>query len=182
MAKAKENGIYKDSSKFNKLIDSIFQEKGDYEENPKKIDQPTNMGIIQSTLDNFNKAHPNLKIDKKLKDITKADAQLIYKLDFYDQYRLEIVDNNDNSKVLLTMFVMLKPTSALTLLHKSLNDFGYPSKKLLSKEMIPTLNQIEKDKKSNDFKELLKSNFIKFLKDNPDSKKYKGWIPRIERL
>ena len=77
---------------------------------------------------------------------------------------------------------MLKPTSALTLLHKSLNDFGYPSKKLLSKEMIPTLNQIEKDKKSNDFKELLKSNFIKFLKDNPDSKKYKGWIPRIERL
>ena len=29
----------------------------------------------------------------KLKDITKADAQLIYKLDFYDQYRLEEINN-----------------------------------------------------------------------------------------
>ena len=179
---AKKLNKYKESSKFNKLINSVFEEEGGYEDNSKKIDQPTNMGIIQSTLDNFNKLHPNFKINKNLKTLTKEDAQLIYKLDYYDQYHLEDIKNNDNSKILLHMFIMLKPNTALTLLHQSLNKFGYPSQKLLVKEMIPTLNKIEKDNKSEDFKEILKSNFLQYLKNNPDAHKYKGWFSRIERL
>ena len=140
------------------------------------------MGIIHSTLDRFNKAHPDLMIDKKLKDISKEDALLIYKLDYYDKYRIDEIDNEDNSKVLLAMFVMLQPTTVLSLLHTSLNKFGYSCKKLLTREMILTLNKIEMDEKSANFKELLKSDFISFLKKSADAKKYPGWFSRIERL
>ena len=71
---------------------------------------------------------------------------------------------------------------ALNLLHKSLNDFGYPCKKLLTKQMIPMLNKINNDDKSDEFSEFLKSNYTKHLKKSPNAKKYKGWFPRIERL
>ena len=80
------------------------------------------------------------------------------------------------------MFVMLQPNTALNLLHKSLNDFGYPCKKLLTKQMIPMLNKINKDDKSDEFSKLLKLNYTNHLKKSPNAKKYKGWFPRIERL
>ena len=80
------------------------------------------------------------------------------------------------------MFVMLQPDTALNLLHKSLKDFGYPCKKLLTKQMIPMLNKINKDDKSDEFRELLKSNYTNHLKKSSDAKKYRGWFPRIERL
>ena len=72
--------------------------------------------------------------------------------------------------------------TALTILHQSLNEFGYSSKRLLSKEMIPSLNKIENDKKSDSFKELLKSNFINFLRSNSNANKYRGWFSRVEGL
>lgn len=84
--------------------------------------------------------HPDVKIEKLLSEISKDDAKLIYKLDYYDYYHLDDVDSYKNSKILLHMFVMLQPTTALNLMHKSLNEFGYKCKKLLSKEMIPMLN------------------------------------------
>ena len=182
LEKAKKTGIYKENHKFELLLESVFYEEGGYEDDSDKIDQPTNIGIIQSTLNNFNKAHPSLKIDKPLKQISKDDARLIYKLDFYDHYNLDAVKDFGNSKILLHMFVMLQPNTALNLLHKSLNDFGYPCKKLLTKQMIPMLNKINKDDKSDEFRKLLKLNYENYLKKSPDAKKYKGWFPRIERL
>jgi hypothetical protein len=182
LEKAKNLGIYEENNKFDLLIESVFYEEGGYEDNSDKIDQPTNIGIIQSTLNNFNKAHPNLKIDKPLNQISKDDARLIYKLDFYDHYNLDAVDDFGNSKILLHMFVMLQPNTALNLLHKSLNDFGYPCKKLLTKQMIPMLNKINKDEMSDEFSKLLKLNYTNHLKKSPNAKKYKGWFPRIERL
>ena len=133
LEKAKKTGIYKENHKFELLLESVFYEEGGYEDDSDKIDQPTNIGIIQSTLNNFNKAHPGLKIDKPLKQISKDDARLIYKLDFYDHYNLDAVKDFGNSKILLHMFVMLQPNTALNLLHKSLNDFGYPCKKIIDK-------------------------------------------------
>ena len=118
-----------------------------------------------------------------LQELTALDdARLIYKLDFYDHYNLDKVVDFGNSKILLHMFVMLQPNTALNLLHKSLNDFGYPCKKLLTKQMIPMLNKINKDDKSDEFSKLLKLNYAKHLKKSPDAKKYKGWFLRIERL
>ena len=182
LEKAKKTGLYKKNHKFDLLLESVFYEEGGYEDDSDKIDQPTNIGIIQSTLNNFNKAHPNLKIDKPLKQISKDDARLIYKLDFYDHYNLDAIDDFGNSKILLHMFVMLQPDTALNLLHKSLIDFGYPCKKLLTKQMIPMLNKINKDDKSNEFRKLLKLNYANHLKKSPNAKKYRGWFPRIERL
>ena len=75
-----------------------------------------------------------------LQELTALDdARLIYKLDFYDHYNLDKVVDFGNSKILLHMFVMLQPNTALNLLHKSLNDFGYPCKKLLTKQMAKAL-------------------------------------------
>ena len=182
LIKAKKLGLYKDSSKFRQLLDSVFKEEGGYEDRKNRIDQPTNMGITQGSLANFNRAHPNLKIDKNIKNISREDAKLIYKLDYYDQYRIEEVDNEDNAKLLLHMFVMLRPDTSLNLLHRSLNEFGYHSRKLLSKEMIPALNKIERDGRSGDFKKILKTNFINFLEKSSEAKKYRGWVPRVKRI
>lgn len=182
LVKAKNDGIYKDNDKFNLLLKTVFKEEGGYEDNPKKIDQATNIGIIQSTLDNFNATHPKLKINKSLKEISEDDARLIYKLDYYDQYNIEAINDFENSKVLLHMFVMLKPHTALNILHTSLNDFGYPCKKLLTKQMIPMLNKINSDGKSSDFKKVLKSNYEEYLRNSPEASKYKGWFTRIKRL
>ena len=180
--KAKKIGLYKDDDKFNLLVNTVFNEEGGYEDSPKKIDQPTNMGIIQSTLSNFNKKHSDLQISSSLKELSSDEAKLIYKLDFYDHYHIESINDFDTSKVVMHMFVMLTPDSALNLLHQSLNDFGYPCKKLLTKEMIPMLNKISNNGKSKDFKDILKRNYTDFLRKSPDAKKYKGWFSRIERL
>ena len=48
--------------------------------------------------------------------------------------------------------------------------------------MIPMLNKIYKEDKSDEFSKLLKLNYTNYLKKSPDAKKYKGWFPRIERL
>ena len=50
LSKAKQAGIYKENAKFDRLVDSIFGEEGGFEDDAKKIDQPTNMGIIQGNI------------------------------------------------------------------------------------------------------------------------------------
>lgn len=179
---AKKARVYNGGDKYDYILDSVFKEEGGFEDDSKKIDQPTNMGITQMTLNNFNKIHPEFKIDKSLKDLNKNDVNLIYNLDYYNNYHLDKIDDYDNAKLLMHMFVMSNPNPVLKTLHSALNKFGYKCKKLLTKEMIPMLNHIEKDGKSDEFNDLLKSEYEDYLKSLKDAKKYRGWFSRLERL
>lgn len=79
------------------------------------------MGIIQSTLNNFNKTHPEMKIDKKLKDITREDAELIYLKDYYQAYHIDRVENEGVAKVMFHMFVNSSPTPMAKIIQQSVN-------------------------------------------------------------
>ena len=192
LSKAKQAGIYKENAKFDRLVDSVFGEEGDFEDDLNKIDQPTNMGIIQGTLNNFNKAHPELKINKSLKDITRDDAKLIYKLDFYDAYRIDEIDSPVLRLTIFDTLVNHSPHDPIVWIQEALNNkIGLEVKKdgILGSETINALNSLRSEyevKNVNNYilekrREDLENNKEKNIR--PNYEQYTKGIPgRIDRL
>ena len=184
MVLATKLGKYKGTDKFNRLIEDVFKEEGGFEDNLKKIDQPTNMGITQGTLNRFNRAHPEFEIGKKLQNLTYDDAKLIYNLDFYNHYRIEEINDDGLAKLILHMYVNGRPQDVGRLIQQSIIDIGESIKidGVVGTDTIRTINKIIKNGKANAFKKILSRNRVVFEDALKDSEKYPGRKKRFERL
>lgn len=86
-----------------RIIHKTMAEEGGYVDSPKLIDQPTNSGITQPTLDKYNSAHPNFYFPANVKELTDDQAKQIY----HDIYYQELcIDKINNERIANTVFDM----------------------------------------------------------------------------
>jgi len=166
-----------------RIINKVMINEGGYVDNPKIIDQPTNAGITQPTLDKYNKNHPEFNFPNKVKDLTCIQVQQIYS-EYYDERRIDEIENERIASAIFDMGVMSNYNNVGKIVQKTLNDsmgenlvvdgkIGYFT--------IKALNDISGNK-IDDFMQSLKENRIDFLRGLPGWNKYgKGWINRTNR-
>ena len=53
-----------------RIIRKCMKNEGGYADTPNRIDQPTNIGITQPTLNKYNADHPNFNFPESVKDLT----------------------------------------------------------------------------------------------------------------
>jgi len=148
---------YDNSDKnFYDSLGTIFGHEGGYTNDPDDLGGPTNMGITQSTYNNYCKKH-NLKT-KDVKNLTKKEAVQVYYEDYWKASGADKVDN---------------PIGALILFDTAiLHGVGR------AKQYYKTAN--------GDFDKVIeqrRKHYEKRVKENPSQKKYlKGWNNRADHL
>lgn len=184
MEKAKRLNIYKENAIFDKTVSGVFAEEGGYEDNPKKIDQPTNMGITQATLNNFNKAHPEITINKPLKELTKDDAKLIYKLDYFDHYRIGKINDIDIAELILQMYVNGRPYDVGSIIQNAVIDSGKEVEFVgnFGPKTIQAVNELIAEGKVVELNNKLIDLRLKLEDKLPDRNKFPGRRKRFERM
>lgn len=165
-------------------LEKTLDEEAGYIDNPKLIDQPTNYGITQPTLDKYNADHPDFNFPKNVKDITYDQAKQIYKEDFLEKRRIDEIKNPRISHAIFDMGVMSNFNSVGKIVQQTLNASMGANLKIdgkIGNKTINALNTIPDDKIDN-FMRDLKENRIKYLQSLSGWDKYgRGWANRTNR-
>ena len=166
------------------MIHKTMAEEGGYVDNPKIIDQPTNSGITQPTLDKYNADHPEFNFPDNVKDLTGEQAQQIYGEDYYDERRIGEIENERIAAAIFDMGVMSNFNNVGKTIQETLNDSMDANLKIDGKigdKTIDALNNIPNDK-VDDFMQDLKENRIEYLQGLSGWDKYgDGWTSRTNR-
>ena len=166
------------------IIHKTMAEEGGYVDNPKLIDQPTNSGITQPTLDKYNADHPEFNFPDNVKDLTGEQAQQIYGEDYYDERRIGEIENKRIANAIFDMGVMSNFNNVGKTIQETLNDSMNANLKIDGKigdKTIDALNNIPNDK-VDDFMQDLKENRIEYLEGLSGWDKYgDGWTSRTNR-
>jgi len=158
--------------------------EGGYADNPKKIDQPTNIGITQPTLNKYNADHPNFNFPKNVKDLMGDQALQIYAEYYYNERCIGEIQNERVATAVFDMGMMSNFNNVGKIIQKTLNDSMDENLKIDGKigdNTIDALNNIP-DNKIDDFMQKLKENRIEYLRGLSGWDKYgKGWTNRTNR-
>lgn len=133
---------------FQRVLKRTFDEEGGYEYRKNRIDQPTNMGIIQGTLNNFKRAHPDLSSSypNHVKDLTREQAAQIYRKDFFEPYHIGDIKHKPLQETLFDSFVNHSPSGPSNwtreAIHRNTN-IKVDENGLLSYRTVAALNSID---------------------------------------
>ena len=167
-----------------KIIHRTMAEEGGYEDDPRLIDQPTNAGITQPTLDNYNADHPNFNFPDNVKELTGDQAEQIYGEDFYDDHQIDKIDNERIAGAVFDMGVMSNFGNVMKTVQETLNDVmdsGLTVDGRIGPNTLAALNNIPDDK-IDDFMDKLKENRLEYLQGLDTWDKYgRGWTNRTNR-
>lgn len=167
-----------------KIIHKTMANEGGYADNPKKIDQPTNSGITQATLDKYIADHPRFNFPLDLKKLTGEQAQQIYSEDYYDERYIGEIKNDRIASAIFDMGVMSDFTNVGKIVQETLNTLLGESLKIdgkIGKHTLNALNNIP-DNKIDDFMRNLKESRIEYLQRLSSWKKYgRGWANRTKK-
>ena len=158
-----------------------MKNEGGYIDNPNRIDQPTNIGITQPTLDKYNASHPNFNFPETVKDLTPEHVQQIYADDYYGARRIGEIENERIATAIFDMGVMSKFRNVVKMVQKTLKDSM--GKKLvmdgiMGDNTINALNDIPTCKE-NDFMVALKDARLEYLRTLSGWDKFgRGWTNR----
>lgn len=172
------------NSRKSDIIHRTMAEEGGYVDDPKLIDQPTNAGITQPTLDNYNVDHPNFHFPDDLKELTGEQAEQIYGEDYYDERHIGDIDNERIANAVYDMGVMSNFNNVMKMVQETINettDDKVSVDGIIGDETLKALNNIP-DNKVDDFMDALKENRLDYLHDLADWDKYgTGWTDRTNR-
>lgn len=98
---------------FEEIINLVFQEEGDYENNPDDPGGETKYGISKRN-------YPNLNI----KDLTKEQATEIYHRDYWNKFRFDDIENLKIATKLFTLTINIGHFWAIHLLQRALRAAG----------------------------------------------------------
>jgi len=166
------------------IIHKTMANEGGYADDPEKIDQPTNSGITQATLDKYIADHPRFNFPSELKQLTGEQAQQIYSEDYYDERRIGEIENDRIASAIFDMSVMSNFTNVGKIVQKTLNASLGESLKIDGKIGNNTLNALNNipDNKIDNFMQNLKENRIEYLQGLSGWKKYgRGWQNRTKK-
>ena len=158
-----------------------MKNEGGYVDDPDLIDQPTNIGVTQPTLDKYNADHPNFNFPETVKDLSPEQVQQIYGEDYYDERRIGEIENERIATAIFDMGVMSNFRNVIKIVQKTLNNSMGGTLVVdgkMGKNTINALNNIPVYK-VNDFMNTLKENRIEYLRGLSDWDKYgRGWTNR----
>jgi hypothetical protein len=167
-----------------RIVHEGMNNEGGYVDNPKLIDQPTNIGITKTTLDKYNTEHPNFNFPKDVKQLTKEQIEQIYGTEYYDKRNINEIKNERIANAVFDMGVMSNFNNVVKIVQKTLNESMGENLTIDGKfgdNTINVLNNIS----SNEigiFMQNLKNNRIGYLRGLSGWEKYgKGWANRTNR-
>ncbi len=168
-----------DTKKFDQAYNNLKEREGGYTtgKNQKK-DEPTNMGIKQSTLDKYSAKYPDKNFPQDVKDLEEYQAKEIYKSEYWDNTRIPQIENDRIRNAVFDMNVM---GGAGKVVQKAINSFSDTNLKVdgvIGKETIKAINAIP-DTKIEEFMSTIKSERINYLQNTQNWETAKnGWIKR----
>lgn len=166
------------------IIKNTMTEEGDYVDNPKLIDQPTNVGITQPALNKFNIKYPRLGFPDNVKNLTTEQVMSIYSKDYYDNRKIGKIKNNRIANAIFDMGVMSNFKNVGKLVQYTLNNhikLNLTIDGIIGNKTIDALNNIPTNKIDSFINEL-KANRLKYLQKLSGWKKYgNGWKKRTNR-
>lgn len=168
-------------SKFDKAYKILAEREGGYTDGRNQIDdEPTNMGIRQSTIDAYVRNHPESNMPDNVKDLTAAQAREIYKSQYWDNTNIPKIENDRIRNAAFDMNVMSGISNAVRTVQTAINNTGgnVAVDGALGKNTLAALNSIPVDKIA-DFMDMLKTVRLDFLQQTPNWPTAKnGWIRR----
>ena len=169
----------KDTENFDQAYNNLKEREGGYTtgKNQKK-DEPTNMGIKQSTLDKYSAKYPDKNFPRDVKDLNEHQAKEIYKSEYWDNTRIPQIENNRIRNAIFDMNVM---GGAGKVVQRAINSFSDANLKVdgvIGKETLKAINAIP-DTKIEEFMSTIKSERINYLQNTQNWETAKnGWIKR----
>lgn len=171
--------------RFRKFQNRIFQEEG---QGYNMVDQPTHTGIIQSTLDNFRKAHPeesdNYPVN--IRDLNFEQINNIYRKDFFDKYNIDRIRNDDLAFVLYDTLVNHSPASPSRWIQQGINENSTNNitvDGVIGSQTINAANALTEEENQNVINYFLDKRFDDFTQQSPNyQQEFRGVFNRINRL
>lgn len=132
--------------KFDKVYNKLKEPEGGYTDGKEQVnDEPTNMGIKQSTLDAYANKRPEKDLPSDVKDLQPEQAKEIYKDMYWDNTKIPEIENERIRNAVFDMGVMSGPATPTKTLQKTLNeqfDAELPVTGYLGNLTIQALNSI----------------------------------------
>ena len=168
--------------KFEQAYNKLKEPEGGYTDGKnQRKDEPTNMGIKQSTLDRYANKHPDKNFPADVKYLTAAQAKEIYKNEYWDNTRIPEIKNDRICDAVFDMNVM---GGAGGVVQRTLNSFLNANLVVdgaIGSATIKSINAIP-DSKVNEFMVALKNERIDYLKDTKNWVTAKnGWLKRVNK-
>lgn len=135
---------------FQRVLKRTFEEEGGFENRPNRIEQPTNMGIRQDTLDRFRNKHLELAkgYPENVANISKEQATEIYKKDYFEPYHIGEIRHKPIQETMFDSFVNHSPKSPATWAQKAINNntsIKVDEDGIFGPKTIAAINYLDKD-------------------------------------
>jgi hypothetical protein len=168
--------------KFEQAYNKLKEREGGYTDGKnQKKDEPTNMGIKQSTLDRYSAKYPEKYLPSDVKNLSEAQVKEIYKSEYWDNTRIPEIKNDRIRDAVFDMNVM---GGAGKVVQCALNSFlgaNLVVDGAIGSETIKSINAIP-DSAVNEFMIALKSERIDYLKETSNWETAKnGWTKRTNK-
>lgn len=168
--------------KFEQAYNKLKEPEGGYTDGKNQVrDEPTNMGIKQSTLDNYAQQHPEKDLPVDVKYLQPDQAKEIYKDMYWDNTKIPQIENYRIRNAVFDMGVMSGPTNPTRMLQQTLNEqlgTNLPKTGYLGEQTVKAINSIPENK-INNFMDALKENRMDALQKMPNWPTAQGgWTKR----
>ena len=168
--------------KFEQAYNKLQEPEGDYTDGKDQVDdEPTNMGIKQSTLDRYANKHPDKNFPADVKYLTATQAKEIYKNEYWDNTRIPEIKNDRIRDAVFDMNVMGGAGKTVQRALNSFLDANLVVDGAMGSETIKSINAVP-DNAVNEFMVALKSERIDYLKGTKNWVTAKnGWLKRVNK-
>ena len=168
--------------KFEQAYNKLQEPEGGYTDGKnQRKDEPTNMGIKQSTLDRYANKHPDKNFPADVKYLTAAQAKEIYKNEYWDNTRIPEIKNDRIRDAVFDMNVMGGAGKTVQRALNSFLDANLVVDGAIGSATIKSINAIP-DSKVNEFMVALKNERIDYLKGTENWVTAKnGWLKRVNK-
>lgn len=153
--------------KFNMAYDKLVRVEGGYTNGKNQVDdEPTNMGIKQSTLEKYLRNNSTKHFPSNVRDLTASQVKEIYKNQYWDNTNIGKINNDRIRNAVFDMGVMSGSVISTKTLQQTLNEvFGemLPVTGYLGKQTIGVINSIPENR-VDDFMMVLVKNRLQSLR------------------
>lgn len=168
--------------KFEAAYNKLTEPEGGYTDGKNQVrDEPTNMGIKQTTLNNYASAHPEKNLPSNVKYLKPHQAKEIYKAMYWDNTKIPQIENDRIRNAIFDMGVMSGQTIPTKTVQQTLNEqtgANLPQTGYLGDQTIKALNSIPENQIDN-FMHALIGNRLQSLQKMPNWPTAKnGWTRR----
>lgn len=170
--------------RFAVALKAVIEHEGGYSNNPDDSGGKTNFGITQKEL---LKVSEILKIPSDVKILTKEDAAIYYKTEWWDRYHFNAINSVPISCKIFDMTINIGPSAAFKILQKACTYLNkpLPIDGIMGTITIGIVNRLCIDGHEQEIIDALidtqKKYYIDIIKHNPKQGIFlKGWLKRAE--